>query len=95
MVVRIFRSDEGDNPMTLRIATLLVSLTLVMSAFAQPSKMDSEMAALRTYCKADVERLCPKVEPGGGRIKACLMEHKNEISVGCAKALQGLKKNHS
>jgi hypothetical protein len=80
--------------MMLRVATLLISSLLVMPAFAQPAKTDAEMAALRTYCKPDVERLCPTVRPGGGRIKACLMEHKNEVSVGCAKALQSLKKAH-
>jgi hypothetical protein len=72
--------------MRLRSATLLISSLLVLPAFAQ-SKMDAEMGALRQYCRPDVERLCPNVQPGGGRIK-----HKNEISVGCAKALQGLKK---
>lgn len=44
-----------------------------------------------TYCKADVERLCPGVEPGGGRIIKCLKEHKMEMSIGCGKALQKLK----
>ena len=77
--------------MMLRIVMLSLSLTLVTSAFAA-QKMQAEMEALRTYCKADVERLCPNVPPGGGRIKGCLMEHKNEMTVGCAKALQGLKK---
>ncbi len=74
--------------------TMLVcaGVLVATAAVAQPSKRDGELEALRTYCKADVERLCPKVEPGGGRIKACLMAHKNEMSVGCAKALQGLKK---
>ena len=81
--------------MSLRCATLLISSLLVVPVLAQPpSKMDSEMEALRTYCKADVERLCPDVPPGGGRIKACLMKHQNEMTVGCAKALQGLKKSH-
>jgi hypothetical protein len=28
---------------------------------------------------------------GGGRIIACLKEHKMEVSVGCAKALQAVK----
>ena len=79
--------------MMLRFATLSISLLLVLPAFAQ-SKMDAEMGALRQFCKPDVERLCPNVPPGGGRIKACLMAHKNEITVGCAKALQGLKKGH-
>ena len=79
--------------MMLRFATLLISSLLVLPALAQ-SKMEAEMGALRQFCKPDIERLCPNVQPGGGRIKGCLMAHKNEISVGCAKALQGLKKGH-
>ncbi len=55
--------------------------------------LEKEKAALEKYCKADVERLCPGVEPGGGKIKECLMKHKEEMSVGCAKALQELKKS--
>jgi len=46
---------------------------------------------LMTYCKADAERLCAGVEPGGGRIIKCVKEHKEEMSVGCAQALQKLK----
>ncbi|MGH9891133.1 MAG: cysteine rich repeat-containing protein [bacterium] len=49
------------------------------------------MKAIRTYCKADVERLCPNVQPGDGRIKVCLMSNKEQMSVGCAQALQKLK----
>jgi hypothetical protein len=51
-----------------------------------------ELEVLRTYCKADIERLCPNVEPGGGRIKACLMVQKEQMLVGCAQALEKLKK---
>ena len=43
------------------------------------------------YCKPDVERLCPGVEPGGGRIVACLKAHKMDMSVGCAMALKHMK----
>jgi hypothetical protein len=80
--------------MTIRkIALLLLVSAAMPAAFAQqPSQMDQELAALRAYCKPDIERLCPNVPPGGGRIKECLMERKMELSVGCAKALQELKK---
>ncbi len=44
-----------------------------------------------TYCKSDVARLCPGVQPGGGRIIGCLKEHQMEVSVGCAKAVQKMK----
>jgi hypothetical protein len=48
-------------------------------------------SALMAYCKPDVERLCPGVKMGGGRIIACLKAHQNEMTVGCAKALRKLK----
>ena len=78
--------------MTIRATALLLIVSAAMPAFAQqPSQLDAELQALRTYCKADTERLCPNVPPGGGKIKACLMERKMEVSVGCAQALQKLK----
>jgi len=42
-------------------------------------------------CKADAERLCSGIAPGEGKIIACLKQHKNEVSVGCAKALKAMK----
>lgn len=77
--------------LTYRVTALLLLAATAMPAFAQ-SQLDQELMALRTYCKADIERLCPKVEPGGGKIKECLMAQKESISVGCAQALQKLKK---
>jgi len=43
------------------------------------------------FCKSDVERLCPGIEPGGGRIAGCLKAHKMDMSVGCAMALKHMK----
>ncbi len=78
--------------MSLRTLTLslLVSASLPLAA-AEPN-LEQELEALRAYCKPDIERLCPNVEPGGGRLKECLTRHKEQISVGCAQALQQLKK---
>ena len=73
-----------------RPAILLLMVFATMPAFAQG--LEEEIQALKTYCKPDIERLCPKVEPGGGRIKACLMAQKKELTVGCAEALQDLQK---
>jgi hypothetical protein len=61
-------------------------------AISQESTREKEMEAIRAYCKPDIERLCPSVEPGEGRLKECLMKHKEQMSVGCAQALQELKK---
>ncbi len=44
-----------------------------------------------SLCKADAERICSDVTPGGGKIIACLKQHKDEVSVGCAKALNHVR----
>ncbi len=34
-------------------------------------------------CKADASQFCKGVEPGGGRIVNCLIDHQKDISDGC------------
>lgn len=71
---------------------VLLAALLPVSAFALGLSAElAELEALKTYCKEDVERLCPKVEMGEGRIKACLKANKERMSVGCAQALKKLK----
>jgi len=68
----------------------LISVALPVAAADNPQRQ--EFAALRSACKADIERLCPDVEPGQGRIKDCLMSRKEEMSAGCIEALREFKK---
>jgi hypothetical protein len=76
----------------MRIGQFAVAATLTILALASsaPSASAQQAEAMK-YCKADVARLCPGVQMGGGRIIACLKEHKMEVSVGCAKFLQAMK----
>ncbi|MDG4549190.1 MAG: cysteine rich repeat-containing protein [Candidatus Contendobacter sp.] len=79
--------------MTIRKIALALLMSAAVPAFAQqPSQLDQELEMLRAYCKPDIERLCPNVPPGGGKIKECLIQQKMGLSVGCAKALEELKK---
>jgi hypothetical protein len=41
----------------------------------------------RAACAPDIQALCAGVQPGGGRILACLKEHKDKVSDGCRKAV--------
>lgn len=66
------------------------ALTLTALTAAAPGALAQQAEAMR-YCRADVARLCPGVQMGGGRIIGCLKEHKMDVSVGCAKALQAMK----
>jgi Cysteine rich repeat len=85
---RFRRRREGN----IRVRHLAIASTLSLAALvsAAPSALAQEAQAMK-YCKADFERLCPGVQPGGGRIIACLKEHKEEVSIGCGKALQAMK----
>jgi hypothetical protein len=46
------------------------------------------MAVLRGGCAEDAQRLCAGVPPGGGRVLACLKEHKDTLSDKCKQAAQ-------
>jgi Cysteine rich repeat len=37
----------------------------------------------RQACKPDYEKFCKDAKPGGGRIKACMEQHKDELSQAC------------
>src|SRR5262245_6140669 len=76
--------------MLIRQLTAASLLSLALISF--PGLILAAQAATPlALCKADAERICPGVAPGGGKIIACLKQHKEEVSVGCAKALKALK----
>ena len=61
-----------------------------------PPEMRSEAMALMQVCRADYDRLCGGVLPGGGRILACLQSHANQLSPGCGQVMplaQSLRDN--
>ncbi len=49
--------------------------------------MRSQFTALMQVCRADYARLCSGVQPGGGRILACLETQANALSPACAQAM--------
>ena len=51
----------------------------------QPSRQ--VMADAQKACASDIKTLCPAVQPGGGRILACLKEHKESVSAPCKQAI--------
>src|SRR5262245_10905189 len=71
----------------LTAASLLSLAVISLPASTQTAKAAAPLA----LCKADAEKICSGVAPGGGKLIACLKLHKEEVSVGCAKALKALK----
>jgi hypothetical protein len=59
--------------------TVFVGLIVAAPAFAGTD--------LRGACANDIKTLCPGVQPGGGHIKSCMKEHKDQLSTDCKNAL--------
>jgi hypothetical protein len=67
--------------------TLLAVLLFTISASQESKAQAGALAA----CKADAARICPGIEPGGGKIIQCLKQHKDDVTIGCAKELKSIK----
>ena len=65
--------------MTTRIA--ISSLFLGTAMLLLPWSMAS--AAVTGACLSDAKALCAGVQPGGGKIRACLKTHLKDLSEGC------------
>ena len=68
------------------VAALAPSIADAQAARVSP-QMRSEAMALMQICRGDYDRLCSGVQPGGGRILACLQNHANQLSAPCAQAM--------
>ena len=70
----------------MRSLTLLLVVCAASAAQCAQAADQPSLAAIRTACAADAQKLCAGVPPGGGRIVACLKEHKDSLSDQCKQA---------
>ena len=42
-------------------------------------------------CKAEITGVCGKIQPGQGRIAACLLANKSTASIGCVEAIKKIE----
>ncbi len=60
----------------------IFTLTAMVLSFVMLADCDSVTMA-GDPCKADIQRLCSDVKPGGGRILQCLKVHEGQVSQEC------------
>ncbi|MCY1669086.1 hypothetical protein [Rhizobium sp. SL86] len=63
------------------VASAQMQVTPAMRAKAQTVARD---------CRTDIRTLCARVEPGEGRIAACLRDNREKLSPPCGAALSDL-----
>jgi hypothetical protein len=71
------------------VISLIAMAALADDAGAPPA--GSPIAA----CKQDVQTLCPNVQPGGGRVMACLKSHAAQVSEDCKAAVKAEHGRHA
>jgi len=70
-----------------RIAALVAAVLLAAPLFAHAD--DAPRAG--NPCRADIQKFCGNVKPGGGAIIKCLKEHSSELSPECKEKGEQLK----
>jgi hypothetical protein len=68
-------------------ASLLVLSALALSASVAMAADQAPATSARASCKGDAATLCPGVQPGGGRVAACLKQNEAKVSPACKDAL--------
>ena len=59
----------------------------LFAVIAVPTLAHAQGGPLRGACKADIQSLCGSVQPGGGRIRDCMREHRAQLSATCKVAI--------
>jgi hypothetical protein len=70
----------------MNLAALALFSGLCVAAQAASAQQPGALA-LQQACAADFKSLCSNVQPGGGRIIACLRQNADKLSPDCQKAL--------
>ena len=47
----------------------------------------AEGGPMRGACMNDIKSLCGSIQPGGGRIRDCMKEHRAQLSLTCKAAI--------
>ena len=67
---------------------LLTVFALASMLLGAAMAADAGKGAIRGACKSDMAEFCKGVKPGGGRMAACLKEHKDQVSDACKSAVK-------
>ena len=70
----------------MRSLTLLLVVSAATAVLSAQANNQPSVAAIRAACGEDAQKLCADVQPGGGRVVACLKEHKDSLSDRCKQA---------
>jgi len=71
---------------------LRIILTAALLGASTAALAQDMTAAQRNACMGDYQKYCKGVQPGGGRIIACLSKESDKLSPACKKVLADAEK---
>lgn len=74
------------------VTATLLGLACLSNTFAADG-VGKTGGAVAEACRQDMQTLCPDIQPGDGRIKACIRKNHAKFSDGCKDALKAKRKN--
>jgi len=69
-----------------------LSFAAIVVAVAFSGVASAQSSDPRGACKADYDKFCAGIAPGGGKVIACLDAKRDQLSTSCKAALDGRKK---
>lgn len=69
-----------------------LSFAAIVAAVAFCGVASAQSSDPRGACKADYDKFCAGIAPGGGKIIACLNAKRDQLSATCKAALDSRKK---
>lgn len=82
-------ADKSRQSKAKAIAAVVVIVSAFSAGVALAQKENRQI--VRQACASDYQSLCSGVQPGGGRIIACLQQNEPKLSPECRQALQTAK----
>jgi hypothetical protein len=79
---RFFKTNRGFAMTRIGFGVLAALMLAATVADAQQPPAPNKMQ-IAEACGGDIDRLCPGVPPGQGRIKACMKAHVSQLSAAC------------
>ena len=59
----------------------------IVSVALVPAIAVAEPGPMKGACRNDVQTLCGSIQPGGGRLRDCMSEHRSQLSNTCKLAI--------
>jgi Cysteine rich repeat len=62
-------------------------IVAIASVALIPTLAVAEPGPLQGACRNDMQALCGSIQPGGGRLRDCMREHRSQLSNNCKLAI--------